>query len=431
MSECETGDHTYSRKLVEQDWYRTDDREKREVILTPRCTKCGQEQPARRPRAPKYIDERQPRPIRPPEPTEDARAVAEHVFRRAQDYEEGELWSCQGLFTQLIQKDVVRSRAESLLEQFMEAGWLSLRWKVEGPDRVLYAVALRDRNAIMEFARPGEQEARRQAKEQARERLGELDTARSRRVEALIESKDQDLTPDQIQVLAAATEHAASEEDLPIRVASARILGDSKAFERHRSIIENHLGDFEELGLIESSHLERIGGHGSITIAGSTIAVEEFPPFLGLAKETIDRIEDIDPGDDTVVFVENGIPFEACSRGEVKDLDGKLIVYTDGIPSSTVQAIAQLVAEHRVLVWADIDPEGVLIYEILLDRTEGKAEPYLMGPEHLAAERGQELTGNKRSRLEDMLKREPDHLLLDTLYALDEKGYWVEQERFL
>lgn len=430
MTGCEEGDHAYSTRQVTHEWYGVDDRERRDVIPTPICTECGEAQPARWERPPKYVDERYRKGLRPPESTEDAQVVAEHVLRRAEDHEDGEPRPCQGLFSRLAKRGVNRSRAEALLERFLEAGWVFLRWNVEGPDRVLHAVAIEDREALVEFARPGQREALEEARRAALDRLEGVEGETADAVERLIDVEE-GLGPSQMRVLAAVAEHAASGEQLHVRVASSRLLGDSKAIERHRSIVQTRLGSFEELGLSESSHLERIGGTGSIELGDETVTVEELAPFVGLSAETVERIEAIEPGDGVVVFVENGVPFEACARGEVGELAGALIVYTDGIPSSGVQSIAEKVAGHRVLVWADIDPEGVLIYEILNEQTGGAAEPYRMGPEDLRAEEGQDLSDNKRARLERMLDKDPGHALAPTLEALDEHGYWVEQERFL
>src|SRR6185369_6479542 len=97
-----------------------------------------------------------------------------------------------------------------------------------------------------------------------------------------------------LQALAALAAHAESGEVLAERVFSARHLGGSKALVTLRGRLERLAGPLAEIGIREGASVTLLGGGGALRAADGEIVLPAFAPFLGLAREAVENLREID-----------------------------------------------------------------------------------------------------------------------------------------
>ncbi|HEY4589857.1 MAG TPA: DUF2399 domain-containing protein, partial [Thermoanaerobaculia bacterium] len=83
-------------------------------------------------------------------------------------------------------------------------------------------------------------------------------------------------------------------------------------------------------------------------------------------------------------------------------------------------------------VWADLDLDGVRIARLIASWATAEASFHRMSPEDLRnAPRHHELTARSLAAIRRDLEERPGAPLADTLRAMLDAGWWVEQEAFL
>lgn len=426
----------YTPRLRWSPWSPAGPLEERLARRVPVCAVCGGEQPARRPRPPILKEVRAARAEPAPLAEAAGRAVAAALLRRAARREEDDPespLSARGLLGDLDRKGLPASLIQEWLDRFLRAGWITLRWRLGRGGPVLAGVWIRDLEALRETAAPGAAEERRTALQTARARLTALTHPKAREIAALLEEPEAESFPAPLlRILAALALHAESGDVLAERVFAARRLGDSKALLPFRSRIERRIGPLAEIGLREGAALTLIGGEGAVHLAGHTLHLPAFAPYLGLSRETFAAIEEVAFPPGGLLIVENLAPFEACCRGEVDGAAGGLLAWSGGYPGRAVRNLVERAAAAGVpvRVWADLDLDGIRIARLIDSWVP--VQPWRMSPEDLAtAPETLPISARAQAALRKDLEERPDALLAETLRAILEAGRWAEQEVFL
>lgn len=426
----------YRERLTWGEWAKIGDLRERAARRVAVCTSCGRERPARRLKPPALVEAEAAHPTLPLLPDAAARVVAAELVRRGERGKAPSL-RARGLLTALAAHRVPSSRAEHWLETFLRAGWLQLTWQLRGTRRTLLALRLLDVGALEDVARPGEREHRARTLREAQCRVASIEHPLAREVERLLTSDTaRALSPDLIRALAAVATHVGIGDVLPLRVVSARHLGDSKMLGRMRRRLEALFGPLEALGIREGAALVLAGGGGRMQFSGVTVDLARFAPFLGLTRETLDGLERADFPRAGLFVVENLTPFEACCRGEIEAAKDALVLWSAGYPGRGAHAIVECAANAAapVRVWADLDLHGVRIARLIRAWVGGRApvEAYRMAPADVADARVWKRLGRRETEaIHDDLAERPDAFLAETLRALSDNGRWVEQEALL
>ena len=244
------------------------------------------------------------------------------------------------------------------------------------------------------------------------------------------------LSPDLIRALVAVATHAEGGEVLPLRIVSARLLGDSKMLGRLRRRLEAFLGPLDALGIRDGAALVLTGGTGSLRFGDTALDLARFLPFVGLTQETLDALVSTDFPESGLFVVENLTPFEACCRGEISDARGALVLWSAGYPGRGAHAVVECAARAGVpiRIWADLDLSGIRIARLIQSWVGARApvDAYRMAPADVVAARvWKRLDMRQAEAIRIDLAERKDAFLADTLRALLGKDRWVEQEVFL
>jgi hypothetical protein len=430
-----THDCRYLPRLLWGGWSRVPGAaglEERLGRVVPVCEVCGRERAARFPRRPAYREARAALPEALPLAGPAGRTVAEALARRGGDTTSV---PARGLLGELDRRGLPASLAEEWIDRFLRAGWIEARWRLDGGAAALAAIDILNPDALAELADPGAAARRHEALGEARAAVAGLAHPKARDVAALLTGEEADSFPPPLsRALAALAVHAESGEVLAERVFAARRLGDSKALHPWRARIERLLGPLAEIGLREGAALALVGGEGRILLPGQPLDLATLSPFVGLSRESCERIETIRLPPAGLLVVENLTPFEACCRGEVDGARGALQVWSGGYPGRAVRAIVERAAAEGapVRVWADLDLDGVRIARLVGSWTAKGAEPFRMAAMDLAAAPVRRpLTPRAESAIRRDLEERPDDPLAPSLRAMLELGGWVEQEALL
>lgn len=423
----------YRERVVWTHWSRSGALAERLARRLPLCEVCGSEQPARRPRLPVLREVRAEAPEAPPLTDATGRAVAKALVRLGRGREG--LLPTRGFLAELARRGIPASLVEQWIETFLRAGWLTVVWTPGSPPH-LTAVALRKPKALRELAKPGEEDRRLSALREAQARVAPLVHPQAREISALLEGPEaESFTAPLIQALAALAVHAESGEVLAGRVFSARHLGGSKALASVRGSLERLVGPLGEIGIREGASITLLGGDGILRLGGpQELDLLAFAPFVGLAREAVERLEEIAFPDGGLFVAENLAVFEACCRGEVEAARGALVAWSAGYPGRSIRRLVELAgaAGARLRIWADLDLDGVRIARLTASWSPSEAEFFRMSPRDLenAAHRNP-LTEQSLAAIRRDLEERPEAPLAGTLRALLEAGFWVEQEAFL
>ena len=430
FSEQRELDHAcrYQERLTWSEWTRSGARAERLGRRLPVCAVCGRERPARRPRRATLREVRAEIPEAPPPADATARAIAAALARGAGE----QPLTARGLFADLARRGIPASLVEEWIDVFLRAGWLTATWKLGGSPR-LVAVMPRQPQALRELARPGDEARRRSALAAARERVAGLSHPKAAEIAAILDSPEAaGFTPSLLQALAALAVHAESGEVLAERVFSARCLGGSKVLAGLRGRLERLAGPLAEIGIREGASVTLLGGEGVLRLADRDLDLREFPPSVGLARETLEGLTELALPAGGLFVVENLAVFEACCRGEVEAARGALIAWSAGYPGRTIRRLVELAAGSALRIWADLDLDGVRIARLIASWSESGARFYRMSPHDLAtAPQHHPLSPRSRTAIRRDLEERPTAPLADTLRALLDSDFWAEQEAFL
>ena len=443
----------YSERLIWDDWRPSSvagvvERFARRV---PVCAVCGRQRQALRPRPPVRREARAESRAAPPLADAAGRAVAAALVRRGAggggaggESAETEEVAAIGLLSSVARRGVPASLAEEWIDHFLRAGWVEGRWLVGRGGNRLDTVILRDAEALQETASPGAEARRRTALAAARRQVEPLTHPKSREIAALLAGEDADaFAPEVVDALAAVAVHvqvieatAATGlgEPLAERVFSTRYLGDSKALASVRGRLERLVGPLAEVGIREGGAVTLVGGRGGLRLPGASFDLAVFAPFAGFARETFETAAEITFPAAGLLVVENLTVFEACCRGELPDVDDRLILWSAGYPGRSVRRVVEQAgaAGVPVRVWADLDLDGVRIARLVAAWAPAVTSPWRMGRADLAAApASRPLIPRAIAAIRRDLEERPQALLADTLHALLEARRWVEQEAFL
>jgi len=421
----------YAERVVWSGWGRSSsmpERLERLARRIPLCDICGRERPARRPRLPVLREVRAAAPEAPPLADLTGRRIAQALVRLGRGREG--LLPVRGFLSALAHGGIPASLAEQWIETFLRAGWLTAVWSTGSPP-LLTAVTLRQTPALRELAKPGEDVRHRSALQEARARLAPLVHPKAVEIAALLESPEAAGLPSMlIQALAAVAVHAEAGDVLAERVFSTRHLGGSKELARVQGRLERLVGPLAEIGIREGVSVTLLGGEGLLR----GLDLRAFAPFVGLAREAVERLEEIAFPEGGLFVVENLTVFEACCRGEVAAARGSLIAWSGGYPGRAIRHLVELAgaAGAPLTVWADLDLDGVRIARLTNSWLSSRAAFFRMSPGDLeAALCRQPLSPHSAAAIRRDLEERPEAPLADTLRALLASGSWVEQEAFL
>jgi hypothetical protein len=428
----------YVERLVWSEWRRTGALAERAGRRVAFCGECGRERPARRLRPPALREVRAEVPAAPPLADAAARAVAASLLSVGGDLDRGA--GARGLFGDLARRGVAASLAEEWIDRFLRAGWLTARWRL-GPPLRLVLVVLRTPEAMRELARPGEEARRREALAEARARTARLAHPKAADIATLLGGAEAEgLTPPLLRALSALAAHAESGETLAARVFSARHLGGSKELAGLRRRLEQLVGPLEEIGIREGAGLTLLGGQGALRLAGCRIDLADLVPFVGLSGQSLAGLVEIALPAGGLFVVENLAVFEACCRGEVEAAREALIAWSAGYPGRPLERLVQLAGGGgdpagvgtALRIWADLDLDGVRIARLVASWSSAGGAFFRMSPTDLAAApRRLPLSPRSAAAIRRDLAERPAAPLAETLRALLELGCWVEQETFL
>lgn len=423
----------FRARLVWSEWERRGSIRERTARRLPACDACGREQPARGLRRAALTETEAAFPESLSIVDETGRAVALAVARRAAPASD-EAIPARGLLGALAARGIPGSLAEAWLERLMRAGLIRLAAGTSGA-REVRAVTILAREALEELARPGERAARTAAVSSALALLDGLDHPVVEEARRTLTEEAETLAPELARALAAVARHAFDGEVLAERVFSARHLGSSKALGRLRDAVEQRLGRLATLGIREGAAFTLMGGAGRLLLdTGAVIALPELTPFVGLSRETMERLARFEPPALGLVAVENLTVFDACCRGEAEELRGASFVWTGGYPGRGVRAIVEAArrAGSAVTVWCDLDLDGVRIARIVRGCAAGCVRLHRMdAADLLSASRALPLSLRATRALARELALGSVDELTPVLRAMAERGIWVEQEALL
>jgi hypothetical protein len=426
----------FARQLEWGTWLRVADgfleREARRVF---RCVECGLDRPNRKPRPPGWMERERQALLVVPDSRPEGEAVAARLLREASRSGSAEV-SGKRLLGLLRADGVPGSLAEEWLDRLLSAGWIRVQFRLRGSRRVVAHIDVKDREAIEDFAHPGQRDARLAALARARETVRDLAHPIAEHVATLLDDDGAcALGPDLLRALAAVAAHAASGETLAERVFSARYLGDSKALRKLRRRLEHHVGPLEAIGIREGAAITLLGGAGRLHAGPSIVEIGAFAPYLGLAREVLtEGLAGVDFPEQGLFVVENLTVFEACCRGEVAAARGSLVIWSAGYPGRGVRALVERAATVGAMVraWADLDLDGVRIARLLARWAGPSFAAHRMSPDDVAsADVVRPLSPLSAAAIRADLRANPGAVLAETLAALLERDGWIEQETML
>lgn len=172
--------------------------------------------------------------------------------------------------------------------------------------------------------------------------------------------------------------------DIPKRMLSMRVFGNSKYFEQYverrlLTIVRQGMGDAPELGegeldligIVPHPKPVLIGGCGHFKINGTQLSLELFPDGTAFYPETLKTFEWTQLDVERIVMIENLSSYHQWFR--VRQPVRELVIYTGGFPHRILQsflrdlwdAVKKSTESIHVFHWGDIDLGGIQIYRFL------------------------------------------------------------------
>lgn len=206
------------------------------------------------------------------------------------------------------------------------------------------------------------------------------------------------------------------EEDTLERVFSARVLGNSKSFEKIIGKVIHVIRKYfpceeeEDRQLLAQYHILQnpghliLKGHGVLQVCDSILRLEDFTEGLTLSSADVRQAKLISINDSYIMTIENLTSFYQCGRADT------LIIYLGGYHNSVrrefLKQIHAQFPEKTYLHSGDIDAGGFLILEHLRSATGIPFQPYRMDAATLKEHRSHamQLSENDRARLSDLLQ---------------------------
>ena len=349
-----------------------------------------------------------------------------------------------------------RLRAHARLVAWEQAGWVRLRWVRGEEGNLLDRVALCADSAAQIYAYLGRTPAGAQREAFAallaryRPRLGPELAPLLAEMDARL-AAGRSVAPFQLadarrneDLLRALVELASLDVEMPERVFSAQVLGDSKRLAVLRAALLRllrrarpelaGLPDEEAwaaLGLMPNPGHIYLHGPLTLRVGGAVVEVGAFAPDLGLPVGALSRLEVVALHARYVLTIENRTPY----YDYVAALPGEgLVLYLGGFPNRArrlfLQQLAEAAPDIPLYHWGDLDYGGFAILAHLRRTLGCPVRPHRMDRAILAqhAAGGRPLSRADRRHLQRLLH---DSALADchaVIQALLEQGVKLEQE---
>ena len=230
------------------------------------------------------------------------------------------------------------------------------------------------------------------------------------------------------------------DRDVPERVFSSNLLGDSKAFAQHRGKIAKIIRDFSEMvfdkdddpivayGVIQNRAYAFIKGGVSVRIGSVIIPLSQYGHELALSDEMIDELEVDSVSADKLFTVENLTTFNEFFDPKA------VVIYLGGFHNSVrrklIQKIKSAKPDLNCFHYGDIDAGGFYILNHLREKTGIRFTPFMMDKATLERflAKTKRLTKSDRERLEKMKADIRFEEFQETIEFMLERDAKLEQE---
>ncbi|QUL99309.1 MAG: DUF2399 domain-containing protein [Candidatus Fermentithermobacillus carboniphilus] len=251
--------------------------------------------------------------------------------------------------------------------------------------------------------------------------------------------------------------------EMPARVFSVRVFGDSKRFEQLRVRVTDVLSEFgvldevglskedfdsqsefkdallEELGIVSNPVHVFVSGPLKLARNGQVVDLGDFVPDVGLPDKMVRDFEIVSIGTDTVLTVENLTSFHMLAQTLCESHRERcLLVYLGGYHNKTRREFLRKIYRKfmmdgrvpRFFHWGDIDLGGFRIYQHLVSRTGIPIRPLLMDKDTYQAysAQGKQICPTYRKSLEILLDNPKYQVFHEVIRAIVDRGVVVEQE---
>jgi len=222
-------------------------------------------------------------------------------------------------------------------------------------------------------------------------------------------------------VLKALSQIAGVEQETFQRDYSIRIFGDSKIFEKIRSVVVAILyeyGDFpekdtilEDLNIVKNPGHIYFKGNGSLKIGDQIINIGKINGDIAISSLALKDIDDIHVFGDKVLTIENLTTFNSYVP------DNELVIYLGGYHNSARRQFLKMLyscnPDKEYYHYGDIDAGGFYILLHLRNKTGISFKPFNMDAETLKANMKytKKLSDNDKKRLSNLLGNEFDEVI--------------------
>ena len=235
-------------------------------------------------------------------------------------------------------------------------------------------------------------------------------------------------------------------EELPARVFSIRLYGNSKKFEKIKGKVTRILRDFRKLdeieegedilsicGIVDNPKHVYFSGNLKVEICGQTIDFSLMKPDIGLSSESIDIIDVKELNVDYVISIENLTSYHEFIR---KTQGNFLAIYLGGYPGMAeikfIKKLKHIIEQNNVplLHWSDIDYGGFSIFNYLTESTGMQIIPLLMNIEVLKEYFGAvfQFDYSYKAKLNKMLEEPKYSIFSEVIKYIIENSVRLEQE---
>ncbi|NOU63213.1 DUF2399 domain-containing protein [Paenibacillus sp. LMG 31461] len=237
--------------------------------------------------------------------------------------------------------------------------------------------------------------------------------------------------------------------DIPKRMLSMRVFGNSKYFEQYverrlLSIVRQGIGEVSDLekgkldliGIVAQPKPVLVGGSGKFKLNGAQLSLELYPDGTAFYPETVKTFQWTQLDVKQIVMIENLSSYHQWFR--VRQPVRELVIYTGGFPPRILQAFLKdlwdVVKKNNASIpiyhWGDIDLGGIQIYRFLQRNCPFTVHPLFMSEGILErfGETDWEHLERYRHRANDLLQNESYSQWNDLLTTMAKTGLRLEQE---
>ncbi|MDI3534879.1 MAG: hypothetical protein PWQ82_1244 [Thermosediminibacterales bacterium] len=237
-------------------------------------------------------------------------------------------------------------------------------------------------------------------------------------------------------------------EEIPKRVFSIKVLGNSKEFERFSGRVLKIIREFNtsmeleddrellaEYGIVDNPQHIFLSGDVTFKVRGKGISIREFYPDVGISTETVKDLEIMELNARYVITVENLTSYYQLIKTQSP---GFIAVYLGGYHNmprrQLLMKIHGFCRQNKIDIpfyhWGDIDYGGFTIFEHLRRGCEIDFKPVLMDVETLLKHKDYALPINKnyRSKLKNLLNKDEFGRFHSVITEMLKENIRLEQE---